>query len=545
MDNDLTQKSTNLIIREYANLFRRWIWLLIIFALIGGGIAYYVSSRQSPTYKTSTLVQLSFGSSSQYDYYAVSYYGQEMIQTYTKIITGQTTLDKVSELVGYDVKAGMISAAPVTGTQLMTITVTDTNPSRAAIIANTLVQVFAKQIQLDRADYYAETKTILEEQIAEIDSKIQDLINQVNNELLALGPDETESLQLSQLESTLTYYQQRYFSLTQNYQQLQLVELQNQFNITQIDPAGIPSTPSAPKPLQSALMGALVGLFIAAGLVVLVEFLDDSIKDPQDITKKWGLPILGVIANYETSDENPLITVQYPRSPVAEAFRSLRTNLQFTSIDNPLKTILVTSCLPGEGKTHIAVNLSVVMANTNQSLVLIDADLRRPKVHKLLKLHNRIGLTDLFIRLKKQTIDSIRQSSNLKSLHYITSGSLPPNPSELLSSDKMVEILSDLKSEFNTIIIDSPPLLIVPDAVALATRVDGVLLVFRPSVTKRNELARGIELLRQLNTNILGVVINNVKVKNSSIYYRNYYANDSYGKNYYHPKDEQPADKQI
>lgn len=545
MENDISQKSTSLIIREYANLFRRWVWLLILFALIGGGIAYYVSAWQPPTYKTSTMVQLSFGTSSQYDYYAVSYYGQEMIQTYTKIITGQSTLDKVSELVGYDVKSSMISAAPVTGTQLMTITVTDTNPNRAAIIANTLVQVFAKQIQIDRAEYYAETKSIIEGQIADIDGKIQDLINQVNNEMQTLGPDQTESTKLNQLQSTLTYYQQQYFSLTQNYQQLQLIELQNKFNIIQIDPAVIPSAPSAPKPLQSAVIWGIVGLFIAGGIVVLIEFLDDSITDPQEITKRWGLPILGVVANYNTDDGDTPITIQYPRSPVSEAFRSLRTNLQFTSIDHPLKTILITSCLPSEGKTHIAVNLAVVMANASRSLLLVDADLRRPKVHKLLKQHNRIGLTDLFIRSKNETSETIRQSANIEGLNYITSGSLPPNPSELLSSEKMVDLLEDLKSQFNTVVIDSPPLLIVPDALALAARVDGVLLVFRPSVTKRNELARGIELLKQLNTNILGVVINNVKVKNSSIYYRNYYANDSYGKSYYHPKDEQPADKQI
>jgi len=545
MDNDLTQKNTSLIIREYANLFRRWIWLLILFSLIGGGIAYYFSSIQPPTYRTSTMVQMSFGTSSQYDYYAVSYYGQEMIQTYTKIITGQSTLAKVSELVGYEVKSSMISAAPVTGTQLMIITVTDTNPNRAAIIANTLVQVFAKQIQLDRAEYYAETKSILENQIVEIDGKIQDLINQINSEVLALGPDETESTRLKQLQSTLTYYQQQYFSLTQNYQQLQIIELQNQFNIIQIDPALIPSAPSAPKPMQSALIWGFVGLFIAAGIVVLIEFLDDSITDPQEMTKRWGLPILGVVANYDTGEDDTPITVQYPRSPVSEAFRSLRTNLQFTSIDHPLKTILITSCLPSEGKTHVAVNLAIVMALSSRSLVLVDADLRRPKVHKLLKQHNRIGLSDLFIRTKAETVKTIRQSVNIEGLNFITSGSLPPNPSELLSSEKMADLLEDLKSQFNTVVIDSPPLLIVPDAVALAARVDGVLLVFRPSVTKRNELSRGIELLKQLNANILGVVINNVKVNNSSIYYRNYYASDSYGKNYYHPKDEQPVDKQI
>jgi capsular exopolysaccharide synthesis family protein len=221
-------------------------------------------------------------------------------------------------------------------------------------------------------------------------------------------------------------------------------------------------------------------------------------------------------------DNNSLITTKFPRSPISEAFRAIRTNLQFASIDHPLRTILVTSPSPGEGKTTISANLSIVIAQGNQSVVLVDADLRRPKVHKLLQQSNRVGLTDQFIHSQDESVNTIKQSV-IEGLKIITSGNLPPNPSEILSSEKMLEILNHLRDQFKTVILDSPPILVVPDAVALAARVDGVLLVLKPTVTKWNELSQAVKQLRQVKANLLGVIINDVKIKKSSMYYRDYY----------------------
>jgi non-specific protein-tyrosine kinase len=523
MENEMEQKSTGTIIREYASLFWHWAWLLVLISGLAGGYSYYSSSKQTPLYRTSTMVQLKSGSSlTQVDYYSINYYAQQQAETYATIMTTSSTLDEVSALVGYNVNANMISVAPIEGTQLMTITVTDTDPTRAALIANTLVSEFTRQVQSEQAAYYTDSKKIIDDQLAGLDQKIQSITEELAEELAFQGTENEDEVRISQLETTLSYYQSTYFSLSQTSQQISYSELGSKFNIIQKDPAQIPSSPFEPNPLQSGMMGAIVGLFAAAGIVVLIEFLDDSIRDPKEITSKWGIPILGIIASHDLPDNNSLITTKFPRSPISEAFRVIRTNLQFASIDHPLRTILVTSPSPGEGKTTISANLSIVIAQGNQSVVLVDADLRRPKVHKLLQQSNRVGLTDQFIHSQDESVNTIKQSV-IEGLKIITSGNLPPNPSEILSSEKMLEILNHLRDQFKTVILDSPPILVVPDAVALAARVDGVLLVLKPTVTKWNELSQAVKQLRQVKANLLGVIINDVKIKKSSMYYRDYY----------------------
>jgi succinoglycan biosynthesis transport protein ExoP len=538
MENENELKSAGIIIREYANLFLRWVWLLILAAGIAGGYSYYSSSKQTPQYRTSTLVQIKSGSSfQQVNDYASSYYAQELADTYARTMKTQSILDELSRLVGYDVKAGMINVTPIQGTQLMTITVTDTVPSRAALIANTLVTVFTKQIQNDQAAYYSGSKKIIDDQLAIYNNKIQEITDELAKEMALKGTVDENLVRISQLQTTLNYYQQTYFSLSQTAQQLNISELSSKLGIIQKDPALIPSSPFEPRPLNSGLIGALVGLIAAAGVVVLIQFLDDSIHDPKEITNRWGVPILGLIANYNFSEKDLPITVTSPRSTISESFRTLRNNLQFASVDHPINTIVVTSCSGNEGKTTISVNLSVVMAQSNRTTILLDADLRRPRVHKLLHQTNHLGLTDQFIHIEDKTIAAIKDSG-IEKLSVVTSGNLPPNPSELLGSEKMMEMLVRLKNQFKSVIIDTPPLLAVTDALSLAARADGVLLVVKPAITKWTELSRGIEQLKQVKANLLGIVINDVKVKTASSYYKKYYISEEYGKNYPDPKNK-------
>ena len=172
---------------------------------------------------------------------------------------------------------------------------------------------------------------------------------------------------------------------------------------------------------------------VAAGIIFLIEFLDDTIRDPQEITRRWGIPILGMIVSYKSSSGEALVTVRHPRSPISEAFRSLRTNLQFAGVETPLHTLLVTSPSPSDGKTTIVANLASVIAQSGRNVVIVDADLRRPRIHKVFQLSNRVGLTDQFIR-SQDRLDGSLKSTEVTNLHAITSGNLPPNPSELLSS---------------------------------------------------------------------------------------------------------------
>jgi non-specific protein-tyrosine kinase len=287
------------------------------------------------------------------------------------------------------------------------------------------------------------------------------------------------------------------------------------------------------------MLAAVVGLMIAAGIIFLIEFLDDTIRDPQEITRRWGIPVLGMIVSYKSSSGEALVTVKHPRSPISEAFRSLRTNLQFAGIDTPIRTLLVTSPSPSDGKTTIVANLASVIAQSGRSVVIVDADLRRPRIHKMFQLSNRVGLTDQFIRTQDR-FDGSLKSTEVANLHAITSGNLPPNPSELLSSGRMSEVLNLLHDQFNTVILDSPPILLVTDAMVLAQRVDGVLLVVKPSVTKWAALRQSIEQLQHVKANLLGIVVNDVNIGRSRYYYYRGYYRQKYGKSYHYAENDAP-----
>ena len=350
--------------------------------------------------------------------------------------------------------------------------------------------------------------------------------SQLQSSLLQYQPQQT------QLQTALSQYQNSYYYLLQSYESVKLAEAQSTSIVVQKDPAVPIRTPIQPQPVRSALLAAVVGLMIAAGIVFLIEFLDDTIRDPQEITRKWGVPILGTIVTYNSARDGNLITVTQPRAPVSEAFRSLRANLQFASIDVPVHSLLVTSASPEDGKTTIAANLGSVIAQSGREVVVVDTDLRRPKIHKMFQLSNRLGLTNQFIQTQ-DLFDGTIKNTEIANLHVITSGNLPPNPSELLGSGRMTEILHQLSGQFNTIILDTPPMLAVSDALVLAPLVDGVLLVVKPTVTKRVALKRVIEQVQQVKANLLGVVLNDVKVSHSRYYYyRGYEYHRKYGKGY-------------
>jgi non-specific protein-tyrosine kinase len=215
----------------------------------------------------------------------------------------------------------------------------------------------------------------------------------------------------------------------------------------------------------------------------------------------------------------------------------LRTNIQFASVDYPLRAIMITSTSPSEGKTTIAANLGVVLAQGGRDVVLLDADLRRPRIHRVFGLANRKGLTSLFVQ-KVINLDGTVNKTKIPKLSVITSGNLPPNPSELLGSDKMLEIMSQVQHQADVVVLDTPPIMAVTDAAVLSRHVDGVLLVIKPGVTKLGATRQTVEQLRRIGANILGVVFNDVELKRSRYSY--YYSNNGY---YYYYRDYYGSDK--
>jgi capsular exopolysaccharide synthesis family protein len=233
--------------------------------------------------------------------------------------------------------------------------------------------------------------------------------------------------------------------------------------------------------------------------------------------------LIGFIAEIQSfgNTEADVYVKRQPRSPVSEAFRSLRTNLEFSAIDKPMKTILITGAEVGDGKTTVAVNLASIIAQGGKKVLLVDADLRRPRIHRFIGMHNKIGLTDLFRDTHR--VDEVKftfDESSSSAMDVISSGSLPPNPAELLGTHKMESILKKLASTADVVVIDSPPTL-VADAQILASKVDGVLIVLTPGRTHLGAIRSLVEQMTTAGAHILGIVFNRIP-RNSEHYYGGY-----------------------
>jgi non-specific protein-tyrosine kinase len=508
--------------RRYIALFWHWAWLLALMAALAGGAAYISSIWTTPVYQATTLVLINEAPLNMTTSYSMLTTSERLAQTYSQVMTTRPVLEAVAQDLGFekgyaDNLEKNIQVQPVQNTSLMTIHVEDTDPALAANIANTLVEVFAEQNLAAQAARYAASKLSLETQMAQIDQQIQS----TNDQLSLLEDIPANKVDRDQLTYTLSQYRQTYASLSQSYEEIRLAEAQSISNIIQKEPAIPPVSPIRPQVMRSTLLGAAVGLMLAAGLVFLIEMLDETLKDPQEVTRRFGLPILGLIATH-ASEDGTLITQSQPRSPAAEAFRALRTNLQYTSVDHPLHTLLITSPSPEDGKSTIAANLSVVLAQGGRNVALVDADLRRPRQHRLMSVTNRPGLSELFVD-PDLVLDGNLQKTKIELLLTLSAGKTPPNPSELLGSDKMNRILEQLCKRSEMVVIDSPPVLAVTDAIVLSPRVDGVLLVVKPRITKLPALKQSIEQLQQVGANILGVVLNDVEIKRGGYQYYYYY----------------------
>ncbi|MDX1437229.1 MAG: polysaccharide biosynthesis tyrosine autokinase [Anaerolineales bacterium] len=511
-------------LRRYLAVLRHWAWLLLLATILGGVGGYVSSIRTTPIYQASTTVLINQAPATQSSEYASLITSERLAQTYAQLMTKEPTLERVVDELELEISAGYIrantSVSPIPDTQLIEVRVEDTTPQRAALIADALVNVFAdyynEEIQAVR---FSESKANLEAQLEVANQQIE----QTNAQLASISDEALDLEERDRLEAKLAQFRQTYAGLLQSYEQVRVAEAQSTSDIVPVEPASASSRPIRPKTAQNIALGAMVGFMLATGVVILMEALDDTVKGPDDITRHLGLPVLGLIAKVKQNGDGP-ITAMQPRSPVAEAFRALRTNIQFASVDYPISTLLITSPSPKDGKTTVASNLSVALAQSGRKVVVVDTDLRRPTIHRRMKLANRKGLSDLFVQ-NQVDINGTMRDSSIPNLSVITSGSLPPNPAELIGSEKMFTLLSEMKDEADIIVLDSPPVMAVTDPAVLAPRVDGVILVIRPGTTKLGASKQAVEQLVRSGAQLLGVVLNDVDLKRSryNYYYKNYY----------------------
>ena len=387
-------------------------------------------------------------------------------------------------------------------------------------------------------NYITENKVLIAQKQARID-QIKPLLSvyqEIYSNLIVLGKPiqgGSDDPQLVQLQSTLGLYQQIYINILNSLETIRLARLQNTPNIVQIEPASVPDVPIRPRTMMNTVLATVVGLMLAVGIIFLVEHLDDTLKTPDEVERALGVPVLGFIADMQYKGKDGEVYVaRQPRSPVSEAFRLLRTNLEYASVQKPIRTLLVTSPEPSEGKTTVAVNLAAIYSQAKRSVVLVDADMRHPNVHRYMGLTNRDGLSNLF--REQITVSKVaRNRVDLPKLTILTTGNLPPNPAELLGSDRMSWILEELHTGAEMVIIDTPPSL-VADAQVLAAKVDAVLIVIKPGKTSAEAARSSIELYRRAGARVVGVVLNRIP-RNRPYYYGGYKYYSPYGdkKGYY------------
>jgi Mrp family chromosome partitioning ATPase/capsular polysaccharide biosynthesis protein len=543
----------------------RWLLFLIIMTL-AGTTAYIASASLPPTYRASAVLVVNQSGSGDAVTYSDALLNLQLVKTYSRIAQQPDILETVHQRLNlpFDIPTltRMVKIQPIRETQLIEVAVEGRDPETIRQIVDAIVSVFVETVTP------------------------------------RLPPDQTgRALWVAQ-------------------------------------PARVDEKPIGPNTPLNTLVAAVFGLMGAVGFVALRHYLDDTVKSPDVLDKTTGLPALGAVPKVKVTKEDPadLVTISDRRSPASEAYRLIRTNLEFAAVDHPLRTLLVTSAGPSEGKSTVAANLATVLALGGQRVILVDCDLRRPNVHRIFGADNQRGMTSLLlsdippveagrgangaarplrangaqpsVRLEaRQQSESARswvvdlldqtlvplartngtdhrngqnghyhqaplavpsvvtsappdpaprpeppvlgqpthlrwiaeylQPTHVKNLRLLTSGPLPPNPAELLSSPRLANCLQHLMLEADLVVLDSPPVLAVSDPLSLASRVDATVLIVDSQKTRSEALKRAADGLTRSGTRILGAVLNNMRTgADGGLYYTSYYG----------PREE-PAEK--
>jgi capsular exopolysaccharide synthesis family protein len=551
-------------LKDILRLLRRSWWLIIICAILAGGAVYYFTPDPIPVYAATTTVLLSQGNQELPDVATITR-GETLAATYGELMRSRPLLMKVIENLSLqtspDVLSTQINVSTQQGTNLLDITVQDTDPQQAADIANEIVVVFISEninTQLGRysasmEDLQAEISQLLLDledvhirvyqlgvEVSDMEGRLEDLdtIEEENGSLTALQEAEREQIEadlgeklfqqnLEQVQ--LDRLQTRYDTLLESVENVRILAAQSSDVLTVVETALYGHLVTVqPKKALNAAQGAGAGAFFAFGIAFLINYFRASVVESSEtIEKQIGVPTLGVIAEIKGSQlPEKLVTERQPRSPIAEAYRVLRTNLDFSAGDKPIKTMLVTSSSPVEGKTTTAANLAVAIAQSGKRVILVDTDLRRPSIHKLFEQSNTRGVTTALLEEGGGGIGDHVLATGINNLYLMPSGPLPPNPADLLGSPRMAELIRDLAHHSDMVIFDSPPLFAVADATLLANVCDAVLLVAHAQTTRVDVLKKATEQIIQSGANLLGIVLNRASLSGdgySQYYYYRYY----------------------
>ena len=443
-------------IRDFLNYLKKYVLVIVAVTLVLIiGVFIYDKSIKKPLYTTYTTIILTKSNETQTSTTITQndiLLNQKLVETYTRIIKSKLVLDQVISETGITYTAEElgqnVAVEAYENTEMLKISVTDSDPELAASIANSIAQVFSGEVAK---------------------------IYQMNN-------------------------------------------------ISVIDIAQVPEEVSNNTLTRDFFIALFISIFGSIGVIFIIYYFDDSIKLTDDLEEEIGMPVIAKVFKSDIGSKNrgkvELLVQKYPKSVVSESIKTLRTNLQFSSVDSELKTILVTSSIPGEGKSFISANLAISFTQTDKKVLIVDCDMRKGRQHRIFKLSNTKGLSNLLIDDMTNYKDYINKTS-IKNLYVMTRGTVPPNPSELLNSNKNSELIKILRSKFDIIIFDGVPCNGLPDSIIMSKLVDKVLIVSSESVTPRSVLESTKKQLKNVEAPVAGDVLNNVNRKNSK--YGKYY----------------------
>jgi polysaccharide biosynthesis transport protein len=332
------------------------------------------------------------------------------------------------------------------------------------------------------------------------------------------------SIDFQMLQQEVDSNRTLYDMLLKRLKEANVSEENRYINIHIVDPAEVPKTPSRPTPRRNIMLAMVIGLMGGLGLIFFFEYLDNTIKTPDDVQYRFGLPYLGPVPNFEIKENDytgELVLLNAPKASASEAFRGLRTSLFFSFSQQGPKVILITSADAREGKTLVASNLAVAMAQGGNRVLILDCDMRRPRVHKLFNLKREPGMSNVLAGA--ESWEQLVKPTGVDNLWVIPAGPIPPNPAELITSDVMPRLIQELHGHYDRIIIDSPPIIAVTDSVALSRMADGVVLVVKVGTTPRNVIESALRQLKDIDAKVLGLVLNDIPVNKDNYYYSHYY----------------------
>jgi succinoglycan biosynthesis transport protein ExoP len=514
-------------LRQYFAVVRRWWWLVVLSVAIAATSTYFASRSTTPLYRATTTLMIGRVIYDPNPTNMEFYTGQQLANTYAQMVRREPVLQGAIERLGWNMSwralAGRVSATAINDTQFLEVSAVYDNPYRAKTLADAVAQELVELSPTSPSGIGEDERAFALQEMDDLKRKIEETraeIERLQQELDA----SVSAREIQDLQNQIGVLQGKVGGWQNTYAQLLLSLQGGDVNVlTVLEEANVPGAPFSPNVRRDVLLASAIGFVLAVGGVFLIEYLDDTIKTPDDVTRVTELPALGAIARIGGENyPEKLIAVRHPMSPVVEAYRVLRTNLRFSSVDKPMRTLMVTSPGPTEGKSVTLANLAVVMAQSGLKVVAVDADLRRPVLHKIFGMSSSHGVSDAILYPNPGTVEHL-QPTGVENLWLLPSGPLPPNPAELLGSERMEAVIEELRGYADVMLFDSPPALVVADAAILSARMDGVLIVNDAGRTRRDASQRAVEELQRVQANLLGVVLNRLSDRRDGYYYYRYY----------------------